>query len=276
MKTIFTLLAGLLLSMAALAVPFNTPSMSQSVLTVRSQGQGDIRVVINGRLFDPKHNVMAISNLRPGQHKIKIYRQKTGRSFDFFGKRYELVFNRNMVVRPRTNVLITIDRFGQTSIRQQQLKRRNQVPVYGRDVQGRGNDRQLDRYDDIEDDFRSFEFDFDRGSRIDDFDDNIWYDNRNSRGMSDHEFSIVLQSIQKEWFEGNKVKSAQQVISSNYLTSLQVKQMLQLFTFENNKLDLAKQAYGKTIDQRMFLATVSSVFTFSSSKDELARYIRSY
>ena len=71
------------------------------------------------------------------------------------------------------------------------------------------------------------------------------------------------------------MKSAQYIISNNFLTSMQVKQMIHIFTFENNKLDLAKQAYSKTVDQRNFLSTVDDEFSFSSSRDELARFIRS-
>lgn len=94
--------------------------------------------------------------------------------------------------------------------------------------------------------------------------------------MNDREFSRVLDAMEKEWLESNKMKSASQIISTNFLTSAQVRQMLQLFTFENNKVDLAKQAYGKVVDQRNYMATISNEFSYSSSKDELARYIRNF
>jgi hypothetical protein len=71
------------------------------------------------------------------------------------------------------------------------------------------------------------------------------------------------------------VRSATQIISTNFFTSEQVKEMLQLFSFENNKLDLAKLAYDKTVDQRNFYV-VNDVFSYNNSKDELARYIRNH
>ena len=92
--------------------------------------------------------------------------------------------------------------------------------------------------------------------------------------MNDREFSRVIDAMQNEWLESNKMKSASQIISTNFLTSAQVRQMMQLFALENNKVDLAKQAYVKTVDQRNFMASVSDLFSFNSSKDELARYIR--
>jgi hypothetical protein len=286
MKTIFTLFAVMVMSMAAIAVPVKNPSRAQSMLTIKSQGSGDIRVVIDGRRFDPAYNSMVLYNLKPGRHSIKIFRQRNNRPFDFFGKRYELVFNRSIVVRPRTNMLIAIDRFGNSQILQRPLQRQSRF-VYEWERLDQNFERDRSWNDDrnrkrspewyeTDDDFRGYEFDFDRGTRFDDIDEDIYYDAPKFRAISDHEFSMVLQSMQKEWFEGNKMKSAQQVIATNYLTSLQVKLMLQLFAFENNKLELAKQAYPKTVDQRMFLATVSDVFSFSSSKEELARFIRNY
>jgi hypothetical protein len=71
------------------------------------------------------------------------------------------------------------------------------------------------------------------------------------------------------------VKSATQIINTNFFTSEQVKEMLQLFSFENNKLDLAKLAYDKTVDPRNFYV-VNDVFSHSNSKDELARFIRNH
>src|SRR5882724_9513418 len=75
--------------------------------------------------------------------------------------------------------------------------------------------------------------------------------------------------------ENNRAKSALQIINTNYFTSVQVKQMLQMFSLESNKLNLAEQAYSKTIDQRNYF-TINDVFSLSSSKDELTRFIRSH
>ena len=71
------------------------------------------------------------------------------------------------------------------------------------------------------------------------------------------------------------MKSATQIINTNYLTSEQVKEMLQLFSLENNKLSLAELAYDRTVDKRSYFV-VNDVFSYSSSKDELARYIRNH
>jgi hypothetical protein len=260
MKTFFTLLSSLILSVAVLAAP----PKAKSTLTIRSVDQGDIRVIIDGKRFEPRHSSVMINNIDAGYHNVKIYRQRSGGIFSITGKRYEVVYNTSLMVKPRTSILISVDRFGRTSITEQRIK---------------GNGRDWDRDNRYDDD----DFDFDRDGKWGDYDkraDDRW-DDRNdrydiSKAMNDREFSQVLSAMQKEWYEGNKLKSAQHIVNTNYFTSAQVKLMLQMFSFEANKLDLAKLAYGKTVDQRNFYLTVSDAFAFSSSKDELARYIRSF
>jgi len=70
------------------------------------------------------------------------------------------------------------------------------------------------------------------------------------------------------------MKSVSHIISGNFFTADQVKEMMSLFAFENNKLDIAKQAYSKTIDKENYHC-VSDALNFKSSKEELARFIRS-
>jgi hypothetical protein len=263
MKTIFTLLSSLIMSVAVMAAA----PKPKSTLTIRSTDQGDIRVIIDGKRFEPRHNSMMINNIDAGYHDVKIYRQRSGGIFTIVGKRYEVVYNTSLMVKPRTSIQIAVDRFGRTTITEQRIRG------------DRDWDRDRNRYDDDDD------FDFDRDGKWGDYDnrndnrnDNRYDDHDrydNSRAMNDREFTQVLSAMQKEWYEGNKLKSAQHIVNTNYFTSAQVKLMLQMFSFESNKLDLAKQAYAKTVDQRNFYLTVSDAFAFNSSKDELARFIRS-
>jgi hypothetical protein len=255
MKTFFTLLSSLIMSVAVMAAA----PKAKSTLTIRSTDQGDIRVIIDGKRFEPNHNSMMINNIDAGYHNVKIYRQRNTGRFTIIGKRYEVVYNASVMVKPRTNIQIAVDRFGRTTITEQKIKIGN----------GRDWDRDRNRYDDDD-------FDFDRDGKWGDYDNRNDDRYDNSRAMNDREFTQVLSAMQKEWYEGNKLKSAQHIVNTNYFTSAQVKLMLQMFSFESNKLDLAKLAYAKTVDQRNFYLTVSDAFAFSSSKDELARFIRSF
>jgi hypothetical protein len=266
MKTIFTLFASLLLSAAV----FATDVRPKSMLTVKSSDYGDIRVILDGRRFEPGDNSLMIRDLQPGYHQVRVYRARNNGGFTIFGQRYEMVYNSSLMIRPATQVRIMIDRFGRALVDE----RRINGNYYG---QGRGWDRNNDwgNSRDSRDQNRDWEgnhdYNFDRDGKMGDYDNNYGYD----RGMDDREFSKLLQSIQTEWSENNRMKSASQVLRSNSFTSVQVKQLLQLFSFENNKLDLAKQAYQNTVDKKNYYI-INDVFSFSSSKAELANYIRNF
>lgn len=280
MKKIFTLLSTVLLSIAV----FAAAPKPKTMLTVQSLTRGEMKVVIDGHRFEPNNNFMRLQGLRPGYHTITIYREVSGGYFNLRGRRFEKVFSRSITVRPRTSLVISIDRFGRSSIRESRFDSWNNGRNRGYDDRNYDrnrdyHDRDLDRRDNGAwgDDFKQGQdFDFDTDGRKGDYNwnDDGYGEERFENTMNDREFSRVMESIEKEWLESNKMKSASQIVSNNFLTSAQVRQMLQLFSFENNKVDLAKQAYGKTVDQRNFMATISDVFSFSSSKDELARYIR--
>ncbi len=130
-------------------------------------------------------------------------------------------------------------------------------------------DSQDHAWDNGRDDRNERDYDFDRDGQWGDYDNHEGY----ASGMNDREFTSVLQSIEKEWLESNKLKSASQIVKTNSLSTAQVEQLLLLFSFESNKLQLAKQAYANTVDKRNY-SRLFDVFSFNSSKVELERYIR--
>jgi hypothetical protein len=293
MKTIFTLFTSLIMSIAVFAAPAGIAARPKSMLTIKSFDRGDIRVVIDGRRFEPNDNYMRLQGIESGSHEIKIYWERNSGFYTIFGRRYEVVFSNCITIRPRTNVMITVDRFGRTTVNENRMNGWG----WGRDDRGFGDrddrgfgDRNAKDWD------NNHDFNYDRGRNQGDYDkdrDGKWdnnndrdhhdgkYDDRDYRdndynsGMNDREFNQVLQSISKEWLESNKLKSATQIVTTNSLTSAQVKQLVLLFSFESNKLDLAKQAYQNTVDKKNYFM-INDVFSFNSSKDELARFIRNF
>jgi hypothetical protein len=249
MKTIFTLFASLLLSVAL----FAADAKPKSMLIVKSADQGDVRVVLDGKRFESNTNTVTVQDLNAGYHSIKVYRQKSNGLFTIFNKRYEVVYNTSLNVKAGTSISITIDRFGRTSMQESKISR-------GR--QGRGWENDYDRGND-------HVFDYDQDGKFGDYDNNYGY----SKGMNDREFSQVLQAISREWLETNKLKSATQIVKSNSLTSAQVKQLVLMFNFESNKLELAKLAYLNTVDKKNYFM-INDVFSFNSSREDLARFIR--
>ncbi|GAB4136305.1 MAG: hypothetical protein Fur0041_10790 [Bacteroidia bacterium] len=92
------------------------------------------------------------------------------------------------------------------------------------------------------------------------------------QGMNEADFRALKSSIESKPFDSSKLTIARQAVSSNYMTSRQISELMKLMTFESTKLDLAKYAYGYVIDRNNYYM-VNDAFTFSSSIDELADYI---
>ena len=238
MKTIFTLFASLLMSIAVFAA-----AKPQGILSIRSVDNSDIRVVLDGKRFESSDNSITIHGVEKGQHSIKVYREKRNGIFNLAGKGYELVYNATVQMKNRIHLAITIERNGRAVMQQTRIN---------------GDLNNNDR-----------DYDYGRDGQWGDYDRNDAY----ARGMSDREFRSVLNEIEKEWLESNKLKSATQVVKSNNMTTAQVKELLLMFSFENNKLQLAKQAYANTVDKRNY-SRLYDVFSFNSSKVELERYIK--
>lgn len=242
MKTIFTLFASLLLTVSA----FAADSRSKSILSIQSSSNADIRVVLDGKRFEPNDNSVFIKGLDAGMHNIKVYREKNSGFFSISGKRYELLYNTKISVRKSTMVSISIDRNGRSSVMESNIRggRNNNDYAYGR------------------------EYDFERDGQWGDYDSNTGY----ARGMDQRDFARVLQTIDREWRESNKIKSATQVAQTNTLSASQVQQLVSLFGLEEYKLELAKVAYRNTVDKQNYYI-VSNELT-SRSRSELDRFMR--
>jgi len=244
MKKIFTLFASLLLGIAV----FAADARNASTIMVKSVLKGNIRVLLDGKRFEPNGSSLIVSNVDAGTHTIKIYRQ---RSAGLFGtSRFDLVYNSNLSVKKNTSTIFTIENSGYASIQQTKIAR------------GRGGRDEGYSYND-----KDGRFDYGTDGQFGDYDSHEAY----NAGMNDRDFNSVLVSINKEWLESNKLKSASQIVRTNSLTTAQVKQLLGLFSFENNKLDLAKQAYANTVDKKNY-RSLYECFNMASSRNDLERY----
>jgi len=90
--------------------------------------------------------------------------------------------------------------------------------------------------------------------------------------MTSSEFANAKASVEKQSFEDQKLKVAKQILSTNCMTSAQVKEIMAMFSFEETKLDWAKFAYGKTTDPNNYYQ-LNDGFTYPSSVDALNSYI---
>jgi hypothetical protein len=246
MKKIYTLSIALLSAISSFAY------YEDSKLSITYLGRGDVKVAVDGRRYDDGDQTTVINNLRPGYHTVKITRTRKTRRGGWWNND-ETIYSNSVYVKPQTFVDITINRFGKAFV-DEQLQDRN----------GRWNDDNDDE-----------RWNNDDRNRDDDWRNNGDRNGGYNNGMRKETFDALKQTLRNEPFDDKKLSIAKQVVRDNYISSAQVKELLQQFAFENNKLDFAKYAYQYVSDRGNYFI-VYDAFTFSNSKDELARYIQNY
>ena len=95
--------------------------------------------------------------------------------------------------------------------------------------------------------------------------------------MDDNQFSQLLETIRKQWLPGAKMNSVRDefVVSGNFFTTSQAKQLIAMVTDESNRLQLAKASYRIVTDPENF-HQLDDLFRTQASKDELGNYVRNY
>ncbi|MBN8703671.1 MAG: DUF4476 domain-containing protein [Bacteroidetes bacterium] len=90
--------------------------------------------------------------------------------------------------------------------------------------------------------------------------------------MDNGTFMQLKSMMMNQSFESTQLITAKQALASNYLTSAQALDLMNVFTFESTKLDFAKYAYNRVVDKGNYFI-VNNGFTFQSSVSALNSYI---
>ncbi len=92
--------------------------------------------------------------------------------------------------------------------------------------------------------------------------------------LTSSQFSRLISTLKNQSFEDTRKKMAISEIKNNYITSAQLKEILQTFNFEDSRVDVAKEAYDYVCDRQNFFQ-IYDVFQFEDSKEEVMEYVNS-
>jgi hypothetical protein len=94
--------------------------------------------------------------------------------------------------------------------------------------------------------------------------------------MSDASFDAVYRDIGNRWGQSSKMSTARDVLnsSSNYFSTDQVRQIVELINSEANRLELLKLAYNNISDQANF-DQLYDLLRSQANRTELDRFVRS-
>lgn len=245
MKKIFTLLAAALVTITSFAAARPTGK-----ITINDMSKRQLIIEVDGRRYSDNNRGIVIDKLEPGNHSIQIFSQQRYSDwrgiFDRNGRK-QVIYNSTLYVKPRTHVMIFIDRNGRVQVEEAKMR-----------SGGRWDDNSWENRD-------NRDYDYDRDYRFD----------PTRSAMDAQSFEMLKRALGRENFEKTRLEIVKQTIDRNNFNSSQVRELALLFAFEENKLDLAKYAYGHTIDKNNYFQ-LYNVFSFSSSKEELSDYIRRF
>lgn len=249
MKNISTLLLSGLLTTSAFA----------NDITVTLPENRSYNVIIDGHDVSTynQNNKVCLTNLSLGQHSIQVYRN--GGNFWNNNLTYSSYFN----IRPQYDMQINVDRRGRVDINE----------VRSQDNGWSDRDRDNHGWGDRDwDDHNNDRHNRDGHGWNNGYDNNRDWNNNYTRAMDNYEFSRLVQKIRSQWF--GKFGTAKEVVSNNYLSVGQVRQILQVFSSENERLDLAELAYKNTVDKSYF-TQLYDLFSYRA-QCQLDNYIRNY
>ncbi|MEP6616194.1 MAG: DUF4476 domain-containing protein, partial [Ginsengibacter sp.] len=95
--------------------------------------------------------------------------------------------------------------------------------------------------------------------------------------MTDANFSLLLQNVQRQWNTGSKTTLIASSFSNtnNYFTTQQAIQLIQSVRSESARLQLAKSSYRSIVDPASF-TQLYSLLPSQASKNDLASYVSEY
>ncbi|TCJ18643.1 DUF4476 domain-containing protein [Flaviaesturariibacter flavus] len=252
MRTIFTLLLGLVLSVAVHAA-------DQGRLTITFSGLTDLYVQIDNRYFSATDNLVCVDGIPAGKHTVKVFQPRNGSNVN--GR---LLYQGQVMIRPDYHVDITFNRFGKAFFDE---KRYGGMMYSDYDTWGNAACGTTGGW--------SQGGGWNNG--------NGGWNNGNGNGntgwngavqaMAASDFSALVAQLRAERFDNTKLTLAKDALAYNRVSAAQVKQLMQLFTFDSDRLEMAKAAYPRTVDKNNYFQ-VMDAFEFSNSKEQLSAWIR--
>lgn len=242
MNRIFTL------TLLALIIFMSRVTAQEGRLTITNLSLSDVLVVIDDKRCDDGNSNLTIRSLPAGDHILRISAlmkgaQPIGANFSGNGER--VLFKDTITIKPHYDVDILINRFEKVTIDELLVSDQR----YRNELNDRYNDKWL-------------------------FEDEYTGDGLHlpiSRGA----FYTLKQMMESQFTGAEGVKLAKEAISQNYVTAMQVKQLVDLVFRADDALELAKYAYAKTLNKNEFFVVYSS-FSRKSAREELSQFIKDY
>ncbi len=210
-------------------------SATSQVVTVTVNGNRNLQVIINQRIFDIDNNTtnnqsktFTINNLQPGEHSLQLIRINDSNVND------DDMVDRNNLPRTRNVSTFQVKQGFDVSI---VIAPNGLVQVKEKQIAGTTSDTRM--------------------------------------AVTDAAFNTILQDVEYHWRNTRKITAAQTAFTNNnnYFTAQQAREIIQSVAGEENRLTLAKLAYNRIIDPGNFMRVHDLILT-PTGKDDLSAFVR--
>lgn len=241
----------LLLPMIMLLALISTAATAATRLHITSHDNAPIMVYVDGVEFGPFSNRHKLANLHPGTHKLRVVALYTN-PYSVYNTQQQ-IFHGKVNIAPNHETHVMINPYNQLVVTEVIALSPFGKPVLVAPVNTTGGTCGTPTPHPV---------------------GGGWVDPYPAAPLAMHpqEFAMVMQTIRDRTFDSGKRQVAMQIISQNFFTAAQVRDMLSLFSFDSSRLEVAKFAYNRTVDQQFYYITYD-MFTFDSSVNELSRYV---
>ena len=230
---LYTFIALVILNVSAKANGF------RSKLNIRTFNDRSIIVQIDRINYNNPSREIIISDLTPGNHKIKIWIVAGQRHNNGLGN-FRLVYNGIITIPKRSKVkavLTNQNMLKVTKIETIHQECNNTVEPNGYGYCG------------------------------------YYYGNHNANNnFHNNRFDELKDLVARESFDDTRLAICKEYIRTHPISSKELRELLGIITFENNRINLAKFSYRYVSDPGYFY-TVYNAFTYNSSVNELIKCI---
>ena len=236
---LYTFIALVILNVSAKADGF------RSKLNIRTFNNRSIIVEIDRINYNNPSREFTISDLAPGDHKIKIWTVSgQHHNYGYNAGNFRLVYNGFINIPARSNVkaLLTYQNI---------LKVTNIQLLHGNYHQECNNTIVPSSYGYCGNYYGNY------------YSNNNYHNNR---------FDELKDLVARESFDDTRLAICKEYIRTHPISSEELRELLSLLTFESNRVNLAKYSY-RYVSNPGYFYTVYNAFTFDSSVNELINWI---
>lgn len=212
----------------------------RSNFTISTTGSTNLKIIFAGKKYSLQDRSCTFQNLAPGNYTLTVYQWQTKQG----GADYVSVYNGSVTLIAGKHLELTVMRFGKA------------VWDEGYIARDEWNDNEMNPQPD----------------------NNYGGEGRHNRNngypeaADAEQFKKIKTAIQNEFSSENKMRMAKVAVKNAWISTAQVKQIMELFYSESDKLTFAKYAYDYCSDRGNYY-TLAEVFYSSSSKNELLDFI---